>query len=819
MSETSSSPTRLGKTGNGVDPYPSPSQYEGEVKRISSVNISDETGGLRVVLEEFPEEGIATFGKAPGNTLRAQLAQISWVPRQDIAFLLADRKKKEREERGLSGGVSSPVFARDLLDYVRDKDTGRMVCVSKGGLKSYTTTSLIMAAHMTRNTPIREGGPCFYEIIRNGNPCKFHIDAEAEYTERFHFDGDKMDRIIRADLRSFLCSVISPSIFGEKDSNGKYLTRITRVDASSRKKWSSHYIVQATFVNNFHVGCIMRKFVDFVIDKYGEPSEVIDEKNRSYVNSNPYYLQKSPVCINGRFFVCALDMGIYTSNRIFRCCGCCKAGDPKRVFVYARPGEKMEVLHAKRDLPEGRIYQPTIHEFVDAVVQDPLFNAKWIKAYGKYLVSPPDWTGGREPGSIGISRLTKFDGESDAQCTFYESLRRRVTSGEEENYSPGGGLLAPSEENGGVRLSDEWGSDDGKVDTLLRERGEIPSSTFERFDGVSIVNDRTKEKLKLTWIDGRASKRRKLHFSYPSYRSGVDGSSSVSVRKEPGFVGPSLVIDEFESNVDGESAEEFVRMVREITGKTINRGSCHFENDVFVINCSDCYCHYKGALHETPGTYITVCPSTLRIRQMCFKSTCRENVRHSLSGLWPSWNIRRGVICRSDDADELVREYKRRSKWVESTRLVTRSFYSSSFRRKKDDPNPSVISNVELIPVAKVLRFSLDVEDFVRRNKPVPQEKREEEMEEEEEEEDVYVGEEYLFRDIKDTARSELDKAMDLYYGAMYEDDSTFFARHEVRVDSAGEANEIFSSELEYGTGDRKTKMDLRLQFYHFFQE
>lgn len=164
-----------------------------------------------------------------------------------------------------------------------------------------------------------------YELIRVDLPCKLYVDFEIDLisnTAGFEDGGVAWCVRFENDLRTFLYETYP-------DVANADTVHFLMLDCSTKERLSRHYIVKisdACFANNFHCGAFMRRFHRSLIVKYGQPHQ------------NPYFIQpphkhknknkKSHQLASGR--ICAIDYGVYTTNRLFRICASSKFGNDER---------------------------------------------------------------------------------------------------------------------------------------------------------------------------------------------------------------------------------------------------------------------------------------------------------------------------------------------------------------------------------------------------------------------------------------------------------------------------------------------------------
>jgi hypothetical protein len=690
-----------------------------EPKDISYIHSSLDR--MRVLIKKFPREAEFVLGRSKHT--------VHWYPTQRGAMEAADSLNGDGGSAvaaitpapiSSNTSASFPVFAKDIVVFERDPRTGREVCKGKGGAKSYACVSFAMVKEIIFTSKFRSGGACLYEIIRTCRPCKFHIDADApeRYQTNLYFDGDKMDVIFRQDLRAFLCKVVSDPLFSarrpidqggegkggkdkvpEAETEADYMIEIERVDASMGIKWSSHYIVQAAFQDNFHVGVLVRMFFKYIIEKYGEPSEVVDTDHGCLKNTNPYFLRKTGTCTNGKMHHCIIDMGIYTSNRVFRSCGCCKAGDPKRVFVHVEPGDTMDTIAKRRVGTNGEVYKPDLRVLVNTMIQDPLFNASWIEHYGKYITAKR--SDGAEIRSIGVSRISVFGKEEDAASSYYERLKNRVHVSDSDRGNRSPSLSSSMEKKeGGSKNAEPGEEEDPFFMNIIRNRKEYKSGTNRVLTQRVPISKSASTSPSVTMMEWGPSntKRRKLNFpADPSATKTI--IYNVPSRAEGGQFCKRQVIGEVGEKV----SKNFTDMIRVLTRKSISQHSSYYEHGRFMLSSDDFYCNYKKSYHSTGGTYMVLDPGSMILTQRCFKTTCVQGVESSLSKMWPTWDIRQGPILSHNRTPVVAKkEMECSNAWVTAVRCMVQSLHAPRTITHKGQVGLTLVRDIDSITTADI---------------------------------------------------------------------------------------------------------------------
>ena len=231
-----------------------------------------------------------------------------------------------------------------------------------------------------------EGGLHLYEIIRENRPCqKAYFDLERPLS----YVADKGDcspwRTVRRS--SFRCcrtacdvaptftgcstvvfvrelQAFALSYFGRvlKDEN------IIVLDSTpAASKQSSHVLVDcgAPFENNAAVGVFAAAFVDFL---YGRAQKDRSVHEALFYHGDPALIEDDAVAnaatvVTGWELRCAVDLGVYTRNRMFRTIGSCKLG-------------KTAVLELSGDWPSATRYCSASQALFRACLVS-LLDARW----------------------------------------------------------------------------------------------------------------------------------------------------------------------------------------------------------------------------------------------------------------------------------------------------------------------------------------------------------------------------------------------------------------------------------------------------------
>lgn len=198
-----------------------------------------------------------------------------------------------------------------------------------------------------------------YEVLRPGIPSKLYLDCDVKLHREPDFNPQWFISVLEQDLRTFLAAEVHP------DFDDASVTELIVYDSSTKIKWSQHLLIDgAMFLNNFHVGAIMRRFRDYVVKKYGNPDEP-DVKN-------PYFITpKDPeLSTDGYYRDFIIDLTVYTRYRVFRLPGNCKHGRTA-FLVPARADISLEKTTRKQ-----KEFILDLDELRRGIIQDPVLALK-----------------------------------------------------------------------------------------------------------------------------------------------------------------------------------------------------------------------------------------------------------------------------------------------------------------------------------------------------------------------------------------------------------------------------------------------------------
>ncbi len=569
-------------------------------KRISSIDSFNDPA----MKEKYQHQFKATFGRPRADKDKQSVVKVSWKYTMDRAFSEADKE-----------AFPFPVFCKDLVTDGLDKD-GRPIKLADNGKKDYCAITLACMHVVICNYAIKKGGPMMYELIRENIPCKFYIDAECDITPNFSFDPDYVNMIIQVDIRSFLCEEFGTDFFVNKE-----IVPIIRLDASTKTKWSSHYIICAAFQNNFHVGHLMCTFVEWVKKKYSKPELYRETPSSPYKNKNPYFTTLHDFKVHETHCRCILDISVYTKNRVFRGDGCNKAGDIKRFFYRcAYDAKYADILKEKEEVfnKHGR-HRPAFGDFIDSVIQDGFYNALWLEHYGGYITVPNDR--GRSIGSYSVSR------------TWNSGVKRTRSNTQ----------ITPSVSN---PCSNRFGLDHGI--TSLGDRCMTESDRF-----LEIWTDHSLD---------RYSKRKRISFfdSILIYNMKLPNQSEEVMIKQP--VSQCLS----KGVLDG-----FKNMLMKLTKRDIG-DSISFVQGMIYIKCNGTSCPYMNHTHRNEGSKFHIYTHKDMFTLECFQSSCKLSAIKSIK---PFWFIRRGLCTETLIQRDADKESKRTREWMTGFRIMVKKFY------------------------------------------------------------------------------------------------------------------------------------------------
>jgi hypothetical protein len=225
--------------------------------------------------------------------------------------------------------------------------------------KNYTTCSLAVIRKYiySRQNALERN---VFEIVRVTNPddtyvpCKIFIDCDLKSDECSDYAtrGPRFHELFQVDMREFLVKTV------DADYADAMKTPILSMDSCDAKKWSMHYIIGGImYLNCFHVGAVVRRFREFVVEKYGHPD--------SPDNDNPYFytnLVKEFIPDGIRkFFI--IDLAIYTPHRAFRLLGNCKYGKKTLLIPHGASRENQyEQIFSLEEMQAHIIQDPELAE-------------------------------------------------------------------------------------------------------------------------------------------------------------------------------------------------------------------------------------------------------------------------------------------------------------------------------------------------------------------------------------------------------------------------------------------------------------------------
>jgi len=210
------------------------------------------------------------------------------------------------------------------------------------GKRRYLTTHLgRFLQHYWRDCNSRH----YYELIREGTPCRLYFDLEFCKAVNRHIDSNKTETLLIEfilELIAELSNIFNISI-SEKD--------IIDLDSSTKEKFSRHLIVHLPkgklFADAVECGAFVKAFVGRLAEEVatGElsvRSPVLAEcffvysqaAGKSTVSHSKEDVEEIPDHSESKIAVpslnqtCFVDTGVYTRNRIFRLFGSVKYGKP-----------------------------------------------------------------------------------------------------------------------------------------------------------------------------------------------------------------------------------------------------------------------------------------------------------------------------------------------------------------------------------------------------------------------------------------------------------------------------------------------------------
>lgn len=181
-----------------------------------------------------------------------------------------------------------------------------------------------------------ESGRHYYELIREGVPCRLYLDLEYCKLSNPHMT-DHTNKLLMAQFISELCSEFQ-SVFD------LHITRkdIINLDSSTANKFSRHLIVHlpngCLFKDSHQCGIFVMNFIGRLAEEIGTGTLLIMDRNcsvlanflflRSVIRLQAEEESKENISLDKQENenTCFVDMGVYTRNRLFRLLGSTKFG-------------------------------------------------------------------------------------------------------------------------------------------------------------------------------------------------------------------------------------------------------------------------------------------------------------------------------------------------------------------------------------------------------------------------------------------------------------------------------------------------------------
>ena len=194
-----------------------------------------------------------------------------------------------------------------------------------------------------------------YELIRADFECNLYLDVEVDLALNPSIAVDEGHAFSSELERELVAFVVQKCAVSDADID------VVALDSSTpQRKLSRHYVVRirdACFVNNFHCGALMRSFGRHLVERHGTPAQ------------NKFFVQTDRESSEPR--ICALDLTVYTKNRLFRIYGSHKIGSDERTRSFWLPAEKAqrcapENIDARRALPDSRTFMMMLIQYFDA---------------------------------------------------------------------------------------------------------------------------------------------------------------------------------------------------------------------------------------------------------------------------------------------------------------------------------------------------------------------------------------------------------------------------------------------------------------------
>jgi hypothetical protein len=478
-----------------------------------------------------------------------------------------------------------------------------------------------------------------------------------------------------------LCEFYGTDFFSKPE------VKIHHLDASTVKKWSIHLVADIVFINNFHIGAVMREFRKWILKKYGEPRliNVVGEKDALF-NVNPYYLWKLNYFVDGVDYKFVIDMGVYTKNRLFRPAGCCKACDEKRVFIPVTRDRNMGEVTRIRGLPV--IFKPSLAEFIESLTQDPLFNKLWIEKYRNFLSA-------EKPGSEIVIGSISVSRKGLSKTTV-----RVAEVGRIQPYAP-------------IVEQLEFDVNMFRFNEGILELGEKCATVSS--PGTTCIwsgcDSRQSLKRKQNLVHDRLGKRTQIIFGETHCdRHGVVVFSTVCGGK-----------------LNYSTTSRFINTLEKLSGLTIGTSRV-FENNTLIFKCLGTYCPFKRAHHQQLGVTLIVNTTTSILQQSCFHEGCKGREGTEIR---PYWLLRRGITTNTTSQRIADLESKNNHISMESYRTVVGNFYNHRVKTANGETMQYV--NSSKIPIGGIVYFLKVLSEIA-----------EEDCEGEEQKEDVSLEERYM---------------------------------------------------------------------------
>lgn len=250
-----------------------------------------------------------------------------------------------------SKGLRMPVFA---VDNPRSK--------TQAAKKYYCMSVAELVDWLLNHDPSQW---CFFEVTIPDRPTKIYLDVEAALDLNPGFDHEKMRKMIIKEYTKWLADNVCPR-FGDS----KHF-QWTIFDASSSAKWSLHFIGQGeAMAGVYHVGATVRRFKEYITDKYGHRSE--------------WFVKSKRKGCDGPVQTFVIDDGVYTMHRVYRMVYQHKYGSSRTLFPFGTKDKRVPKLN--------------VEEMYHSMVQAPFFELACGDGHTAHTCKEHD---GSEPYSIG----------------------------------------------------------------------------------------------------------------------------------------------------------------------------------------------------------------------------------------------------------------------------------------------------------------------------------------------------------------------------------------------------------------------------------